>query len=134
MASLDECCGAVLNLGKGQWISRIILSTYHFVWTREPLTAVGDEFLVIRPRHCNVYVVVPGDKSVVANGSEHRAGPYIIGQLMLAARGVDGSQNGKRAPVKFGYIIVGHRVAGYWSAVRRPASSKSATVSSSIEK
>ena len=63
------------------------------------------EAVVVGPWHADVHVVVPRDETSVAYGSEHRAGPAVVAQTMLATHVVDLQQDLQDVLVQFVYIV-----------------------------
>ena len=91
--ALDERRAAILNLGKGQRIHRIVLGTHHFIRLRQPFFTMDYQLVVVRTRHGNIKVVIPRDEPLVTNSSYHRSSPHVIMQTMLPTSLVDGTQN-----------------------------------------
>ena len=90
--ALDECCAGVLYLGEGQGIVGVGLVADDFQWSGHPVVGMLHEQVVVLARHAYVKVVVPGDESFVAHGSEECACNDVVSQVVSLAYLLDGEQ------------------------------------------
>ena len=84
MGTLDEGGVGSLDLAEGQGVGGIILGADQFEGGGEPF-GMGDEPLIVFAWHGHIGIIVPGDETLVADGSEHRACPEVIRELVLSA-------------------------------------------------
>ncbi len=78
VCTLDERGAGVLHLAEGQRIGGVRLVAHKLVWLFKPLVGIGNEGLVVLTRHRNIKVVVPGNKTLVTHGTQHRTVVNII--------------------------------------------------------
>ena len=98
---------SVFNLGEGIGIGRVGLGTDDLIGLRQPLAPVPDELLIVRARHADVHVVVPGNESLMAHSPEHGACPQVVAQVVLAAHTVHGLQISDDFPLEDADVVVG---------------------------
>jgi hypothetical protein len=83
----------ILNLRKGQRIEGVVLATNHLERLGQPFLGMSDEPFVVRTRHSDVQIVIPGDKPLMTDGANHGSCPEIITKAMRPTSGVDSLQN-----------------------------------------
>lgn len=89
MRTLYEGGPAVLNLGKGYRIKRIVLSTNHLQMVGQPLEGMFDKTLIVVARHTNINVIIPRYEPLMTHGSKHGAVHEIIAKTVLTTHTVD---------------------------------------------
>jgi hypothetical protein len=63
------------------------------------------ETVVVRTGHADVHVVVPGDETLVADGSQHGACPTVVSDVVRLTYTVYRQQDLQNVPMEGFYIV-----------------------------
>ena len=91
VVALDEGRAGVADLGEGQGEVRVGIVVLRDGMGIDAVEGL-DEAVIVRARHHQVDVVVPGDEALVADGAEHGAAGEGIGNAFAGAEFVDAVQ------------------------------------------
>ena len=84
MLTLNQRGTAIDNLAKAARIMGVGLDRQGLEGLWQPFVGMHHQLVVVRTRHANVHIIVPGNKALVANGAQHGACPAIVGEMMFA--------------------------------------------------
>ncbi len=108
MRTLDKRGRSILNLSERKRIVGVVFGTYELKRFRQPFGRMRYKLIVVRTRHSHVKVIVPRNKTLVANCPNHRPITYTITQSVLGTHLVKGQQYVQNPHLESSDIVISH--------------------------
>ena len=93
VSTFYQCRTAVHHLAESAREGGAGLYTERFQWLGQPFVGMHHKPVVVRTWHTDVHIVVPGDKALVADSTQHGARPTVVFDVVFAADPIHAQKN-----------------------------------------